>query len=277
MALNPRLRAFIFYSADNIVIPNSLKKVLGRYPTTGKFLEIPRGCCAVETFSPIVGGAKKRLKAFVRLDKTGTVVEGPIIRKSKPTSWGFFAEVPYDLCCQEFAQAVQITTQPSSQTVIAGQNVTFTVVATGTNLTYQWFRDGSEIPGATSASYSLTPAEAADSGAEFYVVVSNSLGTTQSSTATLTVDEAIAIDDQPQSQTVNEGDPVTFFVTLSAGTNPTYQWFRNGSPISGATSDSYTIPATTVADDGDSFSVDVTNTLGTVSSNAAVLTVTPTP
>src|SRR5262249_3357795 len=82
----------------------------------------------------------------------------------------------------------QITTQPSNQTVIEGQAATFTVAASGSNLTFQWYQNGSPIPGATGTSY-VTPVTAiADSGEQFWCVVDNGfLPTATSSTATLTV------------------------------------------------------------------------------------------
>ena len=84
--------------------------------------------------------------------------------------------------------APSITTQPSSQTITAGQTATFSVTATGTApLSYQWSQNGTAISGATSSSYT-TPAETTSaSGAQFTVVVSNTAGNATSSAATLTV------------------------------------------------------------------------------------------
>jgi hypothetical protein len=65
---------------------------------------------------------------------------------------------------------------------------------------------------------------------------------------------------------------------VAAGTAPlSYQWQKNGVAISGATSSSYTMPATTTSDSGSTFSVVVTNSAGTVTSSAATLTVNPAP
>ena len=84
--------------------------------------------------------------------------------------------------------APSITTQPSSVTVTVGLSATFSVTASGTvPLTYQWFRDGTTILGATQSSYVLTATTAADNGATFSVTVSNSLGSVNSNSATLTV------------------------------------------------------------------------------------------
>ncbi|MBN2506248.1 MAG: lamin tail domain-containing protein, partial [Verrucomicrobia bacterium] len=76
---------------------------------------------------------------------------------------------------------------------------------------------------------------------------------------------------QPQPQTIFVGDPVTFSVTAD-GTEPfTYQWYRNGNAIGGATGAAYTIAATVLSDDGASFQVAVTNALGGVVSDPAEL------
>lgn len=84
--------------------------------------------------------------------------------------------------------APYINTQPANQTVTAGQTATFSVVAAGTPpLTYQWQKNGADITGATSTSYTTPVTTTADSGEMFRVVVSNSAGSVTSNAATLTV------------------------------------------------------------------------------------------
>src|SRR5713226_10769840 len=74
--------------------------------------------------------------------------------------------------------APTITTQPANQTVTAGQTATFTVVAAGTApLSYQWQKNGANIAGATSSSYTTPVTTTADSGSSFRVVVTNTAGT----------------------------------------------------------------------------------------------------
>ncbi len=88
---------------------------------------------------------------------------------------------------------------------------------------------------------------------------------------------APSITAQPASTSVAAGQTATFSVT-AAGTAPlTYQWQKSGTPIAGATSSSYTTPATAVADTGSTFLVVVTNSSGSATSNAATLTVTGAP
>ncbi len=85
------------------------------------------------------------------------------------------------------AVAPSISTQPSSVTVAAGQSASFTVAASGTMpLQYQWQRNGGNISGATSPTFTLTAA-AGDNGATFRAVVTNSFGSVTSNAATLTV------------------------------------------------------------------------------------------
>jgi sugar lactone lactonase YvrE len=89
-------------------------------------------------------------------------------------------------------QAPTIAAQPAAQSVSAGGSATFTVTASGTDLTYQWQRDGKDIAGATSASYTLDNVQSADTGAKFTVVVKNAGGSVTSAAAVLTVLPATA-------------------------------------------------------------------------------------
>jgi hypothetical protein len=83
-----------------------------------------------------------------------------------------------------------ITTQPTNQTVVAGGNVTFLVVAGGFgSLNYQWYFNGSAISGATATNYTLTGVMATDAG-NYTVVITNLYGSVTSSVATLTVTKA---------------------------------------------------------------------------------------
>jgi len=175
------------------------------------------------------------------------------------------------------AVAPSITAQPANQTVTAGQTANFSVAATGTApLSYQWQKNGAAISGATSASYTTPATTAADSGAKFAVVVSNTAGNVTSSAAALTVNAASvspSITAQPANQTVTAGQTATFSIAATGTAPLSYQWQKNGAAISGATSSSYTTPATTSADNGTQFTVLVSNAVGSSSSSAATLTV----
>jgi hypothetical protein len=96
-------------------------------------------------------------------------------------------------------------------------------------------------------------------------------------TATLTVNPAAvppSIATQPASQTVTAGQTATFTVAATGTAPLTYQWRKNGTVITGATSTTYTTPPTTTGDNGAQFTVVVNNSAGSATSSAATLTVT---
>lgn len=101
-------------------------------------------------------------------------------------------------------------------------------------------------------------------------------GSTPSSSGTPAPVSMVApqITAQPANQSVSAGQTASFSVTATGSAPLSYQWRRNGSAISGATAASYTTPATTSADNGASFTVAVSNSAGSVTSQPAVLTVT---
>ena len=185
-------------------------------------------------------------------------------------------------CAELPAQTVAtpvITAQPTSQSVVAGSSVSFSVTATGTApLSYQWRKGNQDIVGATSPTYTLSNVQSGDA-ASYSVVVSNSAGTVTSSGATLTVTivgTPPTITAQPSDQTVGAGTNVTLRVGVS-GTAPfTYQWRKNGAAIAGATSDTLQLPGVT-ATSGGSYTVLVGNAFGSATSNPATLTVLDAP
>lgn len=177
------------------------------------------------------------------------------------------------------AVAPAITTQPANQTVTVGQTATFSVIATGTApLGYQWLKNSANITGATAASYTTPATASTDNGAQFDVVVSNGAGSKTSTMARLTVNAAAlapTITTQPANQTVTVGQTATFSVTATGTAPLTYQWQKNSGNIAGATSATYTTPATASTDTGAKFDVIVSNALGSQTSTMATLTVNP--
>ena len=171
--------------------------------------------------------------------------------------------------------APAITIEPVTATVTERETATFTIVAAGSGtITYQWQRDGADIPGATSATYKTPATTLADDGAEFTCVVTNLAGSVTSSPAALTVNMAPPkITTQPASQGVLEGETATFTVVATGSGTITYQWKRDGANLPGARDATYTTPATTLADSGLQFTCVVTNGAGSVTSDAATLAV----
>ena len=96
---------------------------------------------------------------------------------------------------------------------------------------------------------------------------------TQASTASGSPSPVPTIVSQPTSQTVNSGQTATFVVVAAGAAPLTFQWMRNGKPISGANSASYTTPAATVEDNDAQFWVTISNRIGNATSSSAQLTV----
>jgi hypothetical protein len=174
-----------------------------------------------------------------------------------------------------------ITSQPTGGLTNDHASFTFTVAANAVDtLGFQWTLDGAPIAGATSASYVISDVQLQDYG-DYACVVSNTRqgvsATTVSNVATL-VSATPQIKTQPANQSARESETATFSIKAT-GVNLTYQWYRNGVLIPGATSTSYTTPALDlVADQGAVFSCVVSNGIPPdITSNPAVLTVTPFP
>jgi hypothetical protein len=163
-----------------------------------------------------------------------------------------------------------------AQTVTAGQPATFSVTPAGTGpFTYQWYVNGVAINGAVSSSYTVAATTSGDNGSLYTVAVTNAAGTIVSAPFVLTVNTPPSLSVQPVSETVIAGQPATFSVTATGTAPINYQWYQGTTPISGATGPTYTTPATAVGDSGATYTVVVTNVVGTISSPAATLTVTP--
>ena len=157
-----------------------------------------------------------------------------------------------------------ITSHPSNRTVAVGQSATFSVTASGAApLSYQWQRNGANIAGATSSSYTLASAQASDNGARFRAVVTNPFGTATSNEATLTVTSnmaPVATITQPAAGSLYSGGQTINFAGSATdaenGTLPAsaFTWevvFHHDThihpfiqPTSGITSGSFVIPTT---------------------------------
>ena len=144
--------------------------------------------------------------------------------------------------------APAITTPPVGGTIALGQNANFSVTVTGTTpLTYQWFKDGVAVNGATNGTLTLTGVRAANAG--FYTVtVSNSAGSATSVGTLLTINTPATIVTQPRSQTAQVGSSVQFTVVTAGSPAATYQWRSNGATIAGATNATLTLPSVQVVD-----------------------------
>ncbi len=134
-----------------------------------------------------------------------------------------------------------IVGQPAPATsVCAGFPASFSVVGAGYGLTYQWYRNGSAIPGASASSYTIGATALTDSGLYTVAVIGACGGTT---TVMSTNDTLRVVSSPPAS--ITAGGPTTICpgntVPLNAnvGSGYTYQWSNNNGIIAGATSPSY--------------------------------------
>jgi hypothetical protein len=170
----------------------------------------------------------------------------------------------------------------NNTTVCSGTAVSFTATPTngGTTPTYQWKKNGVNITGATSATYSLTTP--ANNDAISLVMTSNAACTSTtvatSNTVNVTVTSSLtpAVSIAADATTVCSGTAVNFTATpTNGGTTPTYQWKKNGVNITGATSATYALASPA---NGDVLTVVMTSNSGCVStptatSNAVTLVV----
>jgi hypothetical protein len=183
-------------------------------------------------------------------------------------------------------QAVpNIDTHPVSQTVNAGENVLFSVVASGTgSLSYQWYRDGAPLAFQRMSSLLLGAVRPEDVG-NYTVRVSNAAGAVTANVASLTVGGLApssppsngslpVITSQPQSAAVPAGQDATFGVIATSATPLTYQWLRNGTLLDGATNETLTLQQISFGNNGDTYTVLVSNVAGSVASAEAQLLVT---
>ncbi|MBN1990908.1 MAG: immunoglobulin domain-containing protein [Bacteroidales bacterium] len=178
----------------------------------------------------------------------------------------FFSQTASLALVQNFT----ITTQPSNTNVCEGATATFTVAA-NQPVTYQWRRNGVDIAGATSASLVLNNVAAADNGAQYSCLLTNECGSQVSNAGTLSVSTSVAITQQPQSEAVCLGEPLTLN-TVATGTNLSYQWYKNGVSLgAGATAAAYNIAAFAAGDVGTYYCI-VSNGCGSIQSSNANIT-----
>lgn len=170
------------------------------------------------------------------------------------------------------ATAPAITTQPRSQTVTAGSEVTLSVVATGSPApTYQWRFNGTVMAGATGATVRLQNIPLAAAG-DYSVVVTNPAGSVTSGNAVLTVNplptgSTPVIVSQPLGYTLGPGATATLSV-VATGPSLRYEWRKDGAIIPGATTAALSFLNVTSANAG-SYTVLVSNGAGDVTSAPA--------
>src|SRR5271168_443992 len=171
-----------------------------------------------------------------------------------------------------------ITTQPVGQHVCTGSNIVLSVTASYA-ASYQWNFNGTPIPGATTSTYTISTAAAANAG-NYTVTVTNGAASVTSAVATIAVGSQIT--SNPASVTILPTQTGVFSVAAQGLTPFTYQWYQipsgssTGSAIPGATSNTYTTPPVDSSYNGAQYYATVTDSCGTtpLTSTSATLTVT---
>src|SRR5208283_4256728 len=127
-------------------------------------------------------------------------------------------------------------TAPMSVTNCPGTSASFGVSATGTGLSYQWYKGGSPLAGQTGSSLVLSSVSATDA-ATYSVVVSGTCGQAATNSASLTVNQTVVVATAPMSLTNCPGTSASFTVSAT-GTGLTYQWYKGVSALAGQTGSS---------------------------------------
>jgi hypothetical protein len=177
------------------------------------------------------------------------------------------------------------TTQPApSVQAIAGSTISLSATATGSPAPgYQWFKNGAVISGATNSTLTLVGVTTNDA-ATYFVLAKNIAGPAMSNSSVVTVTNAAPVNSAPVFTTQPDssvqaivGSTISLSATATGTPAPGYQWFKNGTVISGATNPTLTLVGVTT-NDAATYFVLAKNIAGSAPSNSSVVTVaTPAP
>jgi len=171
--------------------------------------------------------------------------------------------------------AAAISVHPASSTNNAGNNVILAAAAVGTPpLQWQWQFNGTNLPGATGSTLTLTNVQLINAGV-YALAITNDSGSAVSSNATVLVTPSLpTITLQPTGQVASVNGMASFFTAAKGSAPLGYQWLFNGTPISGATDLALNLANVQTTNSGAYLAL-VTNAFGTTTSAVAVLTVDP--
>ena len=243
-------------------------------PSNVTFVSASPGCINLGnaiscTIPSLDAGGVSNISVTVKPIATGTLTNTVSVTASTadPDSSNNFSlsTIPVDL-------PPGIATQPTNQVTIVAGSANFYVGATGTApLTYQWTFGGSALPTATTSALALANVQSSQAG-DYAVVVANAVGSVTSTVATLTVLAPPSIVTQPTNRTVTVGGNTSFQVGATGSAPLSYQWMLNGAQLGGANSSSLALN-NVQTNQGGNYCVIITNSVGSVTSALAALTV----
>ncbi|MSU57550.1 MAG: hypothetical protein EXS35_05125 [Pedosphaera sp.] len=171
---------------------------------------------------------------------------------------------------------IRIISSPQSVNTNAGSTVSLTVTAQSfIPLNYQWQKNGTNLPGATSTTLTLTNVQPADAG-NYRAVVSHTSASLNSSAAALAVVPAPSFVASPQNLSRYFGGTAFFAATVSSALPVTYQWRKNGTNVINVNSPTLVLGNLQAADGG-IYVLIATSASGSVTSAPASLTLTSRP
>lgn len=171
-----------------------------------------------------------------------------------------------------------IVSQPQNRSVALGSTTFFSVVATGASpLSYQWFFNGNPVAGSISNTLTVVNV-GTNSVGSYFAVVSNPFGSATSAVATLTLAPPGTNDLAPRivsptvvvTSNLLVGSAVSFRVVASGLAPLSYQWYRNGTPVSGTNGDTLFLSNVQFGQEGTYYAV-VRNSLGAATNRGFIL------
>ena len=165
---------------------------------------------------------------------------------------------------------IVVTIPPANTTNCPGTTVNFNVAATGTGLTYQWYKGASPLGSQTSATLTLNNINATDAGI-YNVVVNGTCGLPVTNSATLVVNSNVLVTVPPSNSTNCPGTTANFSVSAT-GTSLTFQWYKGTALLNGQTNSLLTLTNVSAGDAG-LYNIVASGVCGLPVTNSATLAV----
>ena len=214
--------------------------------------------------------------AVLGLRRNGTLVQwqGSSAPAYAATNIAAIAAGSYNALASDASGVPCFPGGPVNRSVVGGASAYLHMTAVGAlPLFYQWSCNGTNILAATNSVLTLSNAQLNLAGSYYTLVASNQFGMGTSGPITLNV-TPLEVTMVPQTMTAFPGTNVTFLASATGQGPFSYQWQFNGTNLDGATNNSLLLTNVQVVQTG-TYSLVVSNVLGVVTNNDAVLSVVP--